>query len=229
MKKTLLWSCSAALLAATVSYAEGIKLNTEMDKVSHIIGNNIGTNLNEIEDLNVDVLLESIKQAREGKKLQLPEDEVSKIMMAFQQKMQAKQMEMAKKQADENLKVGQEYLAANAKKEGVKTTASGLQYKVIKAGTGATPKATDTISAHYHGTLIDGTIFDSSYDRGQPASFPVNGVIKGWVEALQLMKVGGIWELTIPAELAYGANPRPGGPIGPNAVLNFKIELLSIQ
>ncbi len=132
-------------------------------------------------------------------------------------------------QVNTYLDKGKAYLAEYAKQEGVKGTGSGLLYKVIKPGTGAIPKSTDTISAHYHGTLIDGTTFDSSYDRGEPASFPVTGVIKGWVEALQLMNVGSTWELVIPSELAYGANPRPGGPIGPHAVLKFKIELISIN
>lgn len=229
MKKRILWTCFASMLMTQASFSEGMKVETEMDKVSHIIGNNIGSNIKEIEGLNVEIFVQSLKDAREGKPLELPAEEVQKIMMAFQTKMQKKEMEKAAAAGAENIAKGKAYLAENAKKEGVKTTASGLQYKVVKAGTGAIPKSTDTITAHYHGTLTDGTTFDSSYDRGQPASFPVTGVIPGWVEALQLMNVGAIWELTIPSELAYGANPRPGGPIGPNAVLKFKIELLSIN
>lgn len=123
---------------------------------------------------------------------------------------------------------GEAFLAANAKKEGVKTTASGLQYKVLKSGTGESPKLTDTVKVHYQGTLIDGTIFDSSIQRGQPISFPVSGVIPGWIEALQLMKVGDKWQLFIPANLAYGENsPTPAIP--PNSVLIFDVELLGIE
>jgi len=229
MKKQTLITCFASLLLAQSSFAEPMKLETEMDKVSHIIGNNIGNNLKEIDNLNVEVFIQSLKEGREGKDLLIPMDEVQTIMMAFQTKMQQKDMEKAALASEANIKKGQTYLAENAKLEGVKTTTSGLQYKIIKTGTGATPKSTDKITAHYHGTLIDGTTFDSSYDRGQPASFPVTGVIPGWVEALQLMPVGSIWELVIPSDLAYGANPRPGGPIGPNEVLKFKIELLSID
>ena len=126
-----------------------------------------------------------------------------------------------------NLKAGEDFLAANAKKEGVKTTASGLQYKVIKSGSGPSPKPTDTVKVHYNGTLIDGTVFDSSIRRGSPATFPVNGVIPGWTEALQLMKVGDKWQLFIPAKLAYGE--QGPGPIGPNATLIFDVELLGIE
>jgi FKBP-type peptidyl-prolyl cis-trans isomerase FklB len=123
---------------------------------------------------------------------------------------------------------GEAFLAENAKKEGVKTTASGLQYKVIKSGTGESPKPTDTVKVHYHGTLIDGTVFDSSVQRGEPISFPVTGVIPGWVEALQLMKVGDKWQLFIPAKLAYGAR-SPSPLIGPNSTLIFEVELLGIE
>ncbi len=212
----------------TLSSAE-IKLDSEMDKVSHVIGNNIGNNIKSIDGLNLEVFIESLKAGRKGEGLQLEQAEVQKVMMAFQQKMQQKEQQASLKVGEENISKGKAYLAEYAKQEGVKGTGSGLLYKVIKPGTGAIPKSTDTISAHYHGTLIDGTTFDSSYDRGEPASFPVTGVIKGWVEALQLMNVGSTWELVIPSELAYGANPRPGGPIGPHAVLKFKIELISIN
>jgi FKBP-type peptidyl-prolyl cis-trans isomerase len=229
MKKQIIMAGLASLLSFPVLFSEEIKLETEMDKISHIIGHDIGSNLKRIDGLNIEVFLSSFKAAREGKELQISQEQVQSIMQAFQQKMQQEEMAKQAKAGEANIKKGQDYLAVNAKKEGVKTTKSGLQYKVIKTGAGAIPKSSDTISAHYHGTLINGTTFDSSYDRGQPATFPVTGVIPGWVEALQLMNVGSVWELTIPSELAYGANPRPGGPIGPNEVLIFKIELLSIQ
>jgi FKBP-type peptidyl-prolyl cis-trans isomerase FklB len=142
--------------------------------------------------------------------------------------MMAKQQELAKMAGEKNQKEGEAFLAENKKKEGVITLPSGLQYKVIKAGSGNKPKATDTVTVHYQGTLVNGTEFDSSYRRGQPVSFPVNGVIPGWTEALQLMEAGAKWQIVIPSNLAYG--DRGAGPqIGPNATLIFEIELISIQ
>ena len=148
--------------------------------------------------------------------------------MAFQKDMMAKQEAKAKAAAEKNSKDGEAFLAENKKKDGVKSTASGLQYKVIKAGDGVMPKGTDTVSVNYKGTLIDGTEFDSSYKRGEAATFPVSGVIKGWTEALQLMKVGSKWQLFIPSNIAYGERGA-GGEIGPNATLIFEVELLSIK
>jgi FKBP-type peptidyl-prolyl cis-trans isomerase FklB len=145
-------------------------------------------------------------------------------MAVFQKEMMAKQQAMA----DKNKKEGEAFLAENKKKEGVKTLPSGVQYKVIKAGTGKKPKLTDTVTVHYRGTLIDGTEFDSSYKRGQPASFQVSGVIPGWTEALQLMGEGAKWQLFVPSNLAYGERGT-GGPIGPNATLIFEVELISVQ
>jgi FKBP-type peptidyl-prolyl cis-trans isomerase len=135
---------------------------------------------------------------------------------------------MQKKESEANIAAGKKFLEENKKKKGVTVTASGLQYEVVKQGNGATPKATDTVKVHYKGTLLDGTEFDSSYKRGQPASFPVNGVIKGWTEALQLMKVGDTFKLVIPADLAYGERGA-GGMIGPNATLVFEVELLGVE
>jgi FKBP-type peptidyl-prolyl cis-trans isomerase FklB len=145
-------------------------------------------------------------------------------MMAFQKEVMAKQAEVAKKNKAE----GEAFLAENKKKEGVKTTPSGLQYKVIKPGKGKKPKSSDTVTVNYRGTLIDGTEFDSSYKRGQPATFQVSGVIPGWTEALQLMEEGAKWQLFIPSNLAYGERGA-GGVIGPNATLIFEVELISIQ
>ena len=142
--------------------------------------------------------------------------------------MMAKQQEMAKKLGEKNKAEGEAFLAENKKKEGVITLPSGLQYKVIKAGTGKKPKATDTVTVHYQGTLIDGKEFDSSYRRGQPVTFPVNGVIPGWTEALQLMEEGAKWQIFIPSSLAYG-DRGAGRDIGPHATLIFEIELVSIQ
>ena len=158
------------------------------------------------------------------------EEESRAAQMEFQQQQQAAHMAKINEAGAKNAKEGEDFLAANGKKEGVQTLPSGLQYKILTEGTGPKPSATDTVSCNYRGTLLDGTEFDSSYKRGQPASFPVTGVIKGWTEALQLMPVGSKWQLFIPSELAYGergADPRSG--IGPGATLIFEVELLSIQ
>tara|TARA_B110000977_G_C10868079_1_gene412406 strand:- start:336 stop:809 length:474 start_codon:yes stop_codon:yes gene_type:complete len=150
-------------------------------------------------------------------------------MQAFQQQQMAQQEEEAGKIAEQNMAKGESFLVENGTKDGVLTTESGLQYKIITAGSGAKPEATDTVEVHYAGTLIDGTEFDSSYTRGATVSFPVNGVIPGWTEALQLMSVGSKWQLFIPSALAYGPGGTGGGPIGPNATLIFDVELVSIK
>jgi FKBP-type peptidyl-prolyl cis-trans isomerase len=153
---------------------------------------------------------------------------MGQVLMAFQKDRMAKMTAKHKTEADKNLKDGETFLAENKKKEGVTTLPSGLQYKVVKSGTGKTPKATDKVTTHYRGTLIDGTVFDSSYERKEPTSFPVNGVIKGWTEALQLMKEGDNWQLFVPAQLGYGERGA-GGKIGANATLIFEIELLKVE
>jgi len=158
----------------------------------------------------------------------LKDEEMQASLQAFAQQIQAKQAGMAGKAAAANKVEGEKFLAENKTKPGVVTLPSGLQYKVVKNGAGPKPKATDTVTVHYEGKLIDGTIFDSSLKRGEPASFPVNGVIAGWTEALQLMPVGSTWQLYIPSNLACGERPRPGGPIGPNAVLTFEVQLMKI-
>ena len=178
--------------------------------------------------INPDALAAAMKDIFAGAKPQLTDEEVQQVMQDFQKKMMAKQMAAREEGLAKNKGEGEKFLAENKKKEGVKTTASGLQYKVIKDGTGKTPKATDTVKTHYRGTLINGTEFDSSYKRGEPAEFPVNGVIKGWTEALQLMKEGAKWQLFIPSNLAYGERGA-GQAIGPNATLIFDIELLDIE
>ncbi len=179
-------------------------------------------------DLDISALIRGIQDQASGKKLAFEEGEMNQFKAEYTQQLQTRLMEQQKQIAAQNLEAGQKFLAANAKKEGVKTTASGLQYKVIKSGDGPSPKAEDTVTTHYRGTLIDGREFDSSHRRGQPASFPVNGVIKGWTEALQLMQVGDKWELYIPSDLAYGPAQR-GDLIQPNSTLVFEIELLGIK
>jgi FKBP-type peptidyl-prolyl cis-trans isomerase len=159
----------------------------------------------------------------------LTEDEARAALMQLQKEMQEKQQAKAAAEGDANKKEGEAFLAANKGKEGVVTLPSGLQYKILTPGTGPKPTATDSVVCNYKGTLINGTEFDSSYKRGEPATFPVTGVIKGWTEALQLMPVGSKWQLFIPSDLAYGARGTPGGPIGPNATLIFEVELMSIK
>ncbi len=201
-------------------------LKDQKDKISYIIGMDIGNNLKKQSmSVNPKILAKGIEDAVSGAKPLLTEQEVQETMMAFQKEMMAKQAEVAKKNKTE----GEAFLAENKKKEGVKTLPSGLQYKVMKAGTGKKPKASDTVTVNYRGTLINGTEFDSSYKRGQPATFQVSGVIPGWTEALQLMEQGAKWQLFIPSNLAYGERGAPGGLIGPNATLIFEVELISIQ
>lgn len=186
-------------------------------------------------ELNLEIFQEGIKDGFTGSKQLLNEEETQEIMMAMQQKMMAKkraermrQMEEREKQSETNKEKGTKFLEENKAKEDVVTLKSGLQYQILKKGTGASPKATDTVKCHYKGTTIDGKEFDSSYKRGEPATFALNRVIKGWTEGLQLMKEGGKWRFFIPSELAYGE--RGSGPnIGPNEVLIFEVELLGIE
>ncbi len=200
---------------------------TEMDKVSYIIGTQMAGSLKKAEiDVNFELLVQGIKDALAGPKLALSQADMTKTYKAWQQQMRTKQAAKTAAEAAKNLATGSAFLAANKAKEGVTVLPSGLQYKVIKAGTGDTPVATDKVKTHYRGTLIDGTEFDSSYKRKKPAEFPVKGVIKGWTEALQLMKEGGKWELYIPANLAYGERRRPSIPA--NSTLVFEIELIEI-
>ena len=213
------------LLVSQVNAQENLVLKSQKEKVSYIIGMEIGSNLKkQAIDIDSTILARGIKDALTGGKPLLTEQEIQETMAAFQKEMMAKQTEVAKKNKAE----GEAFLAENKKKEGVKTLPSGLQYKVIKAGTGKKPKSNDTVTVHYRGTLINGTEFDSSYKRGQPVSFQVSGVIPGWTEALQLMEVGAKWQLFIPSNLAYGEQGA-GRDIGPNATLIFEVELVSIQ
>ena len=209
--------------------AESIKLESEMDKVSYIIGTLIGNQFKQQElEINFKAYVQGIKDTMNDKELAISQTEMEKIMGVFQQKMQKKMMEKMKKESEENLEKGEEFLSKNKKKEGVKTLPSGLQYKVIEKGTGETPKLTDKVKALYTGKFINGEVFDSTELRNnEPAVFAVNKVIPGWTEALQLMKVGGKWELYIPGKLAYGVRGKQPR-IGPNETLIFEIELVDI-
>jgi len=208
---------------------EKVKLENQSDKVSYSIGLDIGRGFHQQGvDINPEALLQGIKDGLAGGKTMMTEEEMQSTMEKFQSEMMAKYEASSRDVGEKNLKEGAAFLAENRTKEGVVVTASGLQYKIVTAGTGPTPKATDRVTVHYRGTLISGKVFDSSYDRGEPITFEVNGVIQGWQEALQIMPVGSKWELYIPGDLAYG--PRGAGPdIGPNAVLIFTVELLGIK
>lgn len=229
MKTLLAVTLSTVLVAGCANAGGDTMLKNEKDKVSYSIGLNIGGNFkSQSVDINTDVLLKGIKDALSGSKPLMTEKEIQETMTAFQKEMTAKHGEQTKALAETNKKEGEAFLAANKGKDGVKTTSSGLQYKIIKDGNGQMPKATDTVTVNYSGTLIDGTEFDSSYKRGEPASFPLNGVIPGWTEALQMMKVGSKWQLFLPPAIAYGERGQ-GRVIGPNAALIFEVELLSVK
>jgi FKBP-type peptidyl-prolyl cis-trans isomerase FklB len=202
---------------------------TDKDKVSYAIGMNVARNLQR-QSLDVDpaILMQGLQDTLAGGKTLLSEAEAQAALTQLQAGMRKKQEEKMQQAGEANQKEGEAFLAANKAKAGVVTLPSSLQYKILKEGTGPKPAANDSVVCNYRGTLINGTEFDSSYKRGEPATFPVNGVIKGWTEALQLMPVGSKWQLFIPAELAYG--PRgAGADIGPNTTLIFEVELLSIQ
>ena len=227
MKSYFISVLALGLLVSSASAQDKPDLKNPKQKTSYAIGLDIATSLKR-QDIDVDAkaLTAGIADGFAGKPA-LTEEEQKTVIMELQKSAMAKAEEKQIAAAEKNLKAGEAFLAVNAKKEGVKTTASGLQYKVIKAGTGASPKPTDIVKVHYTGTLVDGTVFDSSVQRGEPATFPVNGVIPGWTEALQLMKVGDKWQLVIPAKLAYGEQgPRS---IGPNSTLIFDVELLGIE
>jgi len=204
-------------------------MKVDFDKVSYILGQSIGGDFRR-QGFEIDskIFADSFTEAFNGKESQMPAGEMQQIMQNFQRAMedkkQAEQMESGK----ENIEAGKKFLEENSKKEGVKTTESGLQYKVLTEGSGKKPAATDTVETHYEGKTLDGTIFDSSYKRGQTTSFPLNGVIKGWTEALQLMAEGSKYELYIPSELAYGPTGS-GGTIEPYSTLIFAVELIAVK
>lgn len=213
---------------ATAAFAQN-SLKTQQEKLGYAIGMNIGLNMKKQNlDADPESIAAGLKAAFKSEKTLLSEEQMGQVLMAYQQEMQKKQMADLAAAAAENAKKAIAFLKANAVKKGVKTLPSGLQYRVITEGKGASPKAESTVEVNYKGTLIDGTEFDSSYKRGEPVSFPVGGVIPGWTEALQLMKEGSKWELVIPPALAYGERGAPP-VIPPNAALIFEIELLKIK
>jgi FKBP-type peptidyl-prolyl cis-trans isomerase FklB len=249
MKRVLILLSFSALLACACGKTQSEKpepavkkeitaadLKTEDDRVSYSLGFSMGSNFKK-DDIAVGLELfqQGVKDGLGGNKQVLSDEDMRKTMTAFQQKVMAKRqvehrkrMEEKKRQGEVNKEKGKNFLEANKSKEGIVTTESGLQYKILEKGTGSSPKPTDTVKCHYKGTTIDGTEFDSSYQRGEPATFALNRVIKGWTEGVQLMKEGGKWQFFVPSELAYGERGA-GQNIGPNEVLIFEIELLSIE
>jgi FKBP-type peptidyl-prolyl cis-trans isomerase FklB len=228
MKRLII--CLGAVCIASIGLAQDkAQLKDQKDKASYSIGYDIGETFKKQNiDLNADALFGGLKDALAGKEASMNKEERDKTLQAFQKEMMEKQIAASKEAGTKNTAEGEKFLAENKKKPDVKTTASGLQYKVIKEGSGPSPKETDTVVVNYKGTLIDGTEFDSSYKRNEPASFQVNRVIKGWIEGLQLMKPGAQYQLFIPAALAYGERGA-GQLIGPNATLIFDVELMSIK
>jgi FKBP-type peptidyl-prolyl cis-trans isomerase FklB len=206
-----------------------LALKTPKEKFSYALGMNLGMSLKK-QSVEIDPVLvtQGLKAAMAGGKTLLTPEEAQAALMEVQNDLRKKQQEKMQVMGEANKKEGEAFLATNKAKQGVVTLPSGLQYKILKEGTGPKPTATDSVVCNYRGTLINGTEFDSSYKRGQPATFPVVGVIKGWTEALQLMPVGSKWQLVIPSSLAYGERGA-GGDIGPNATLIFEVELMSIQ
>ncbi|MFN5983819.1 MAG: FKBP-type peptidyl-prolyl cis-trans isomerase [Fluviicola sp.] len=198
-------------------------MSQDIQAVSYCIGLSVADSLiqQNLDGLDTNLLSEAISDVFNNKELKFSHEQAGQIIQAYVQELAAKEFEVVKKEGDD-------YLADNAKKEGVITTSTGLQYSILEEGKGELPTPADTVSVHYHGTLIDGTVFDSSITRGMPATFGVTQVIKGWTEALQLMKVGSKYRLYIPQDLAYGANPHPGGAIKPFMALIFDVELLEI-
>ena len=222
MKKTILALSIISSLAFSANAQ--IKLKSTLDSISYSIGVNIARSLQQqsLDSIDPYIMVKGINDVFGSRLLDIDEAKGGALIQKYMQETRSKKL-------NKNKAISENFLNENKKRKGVITTASGLQYEIITKGTGVLPKSTDKVTVHYTGTLIDGRKFDSSVDRGQPATFPVTGVIKGWVEALQIMPVGSKWKLFIPSELAYGQNPQPGGIIEPNMALIFEVELLKIE
>jgi len=225
--KTLLTSASLVALLAATPLALAAAPTTDDEKLGYSLGVTLGQSIQQdVTDLDVEAFTQAIRDVFEGDELEMSEEEMAEALTTFQQEAMAAREAEVEQRSTANRAEGDAYLAENAEQEGVTVTDSGLQYRELASGDGATPEADDTVEVHYEGTLIDGTVFDSSYERGEPVSFQVGQVIEGWQEALQLMSVGDTWEIVIPSELAYGAQGQ--GPIGPHETLIFEVELLDV-
>jgi FKBP-type peptidyl-prolyl cis-trans isomerase FklB len=228
MKHVIAALLGIVLFSTNCLGAEGLELKDQKDKESYSLGYQFGQSLkHQGLAINLEVYTAGIRDALGGAKPRLSQEEVNKTVSEIQSRVMAARQKEMQELADKNLSEGKAFLEANGKKEGVKTLSSGLQYKVLAEGSGKTPKATDEVTVNYRGTLIDGTEFDSSYGRGKPLTVKVNGVIRGWSEALQLMKQGSKWQLFIPPDLAYGE--RGMGRIPSNSTLIFDVELISVK
>ena len=224
--KSLFRGALIASLLATPALAN--EPSTDLEKLSYSLGIILGERIqNDFGDLDPNFVLEGLKDSKDPNSWKLDRPAINQAVQDAQTRIRAQQEQQVEAMAEANLKSGEAFLAENAKKDGVTVTASGLQYRVITEGAGDAPKATDTVKVHYEGRLISGDVFDSSIARGEPVSFPLNGVIPGWSEGVQLMKAGSKFEFTIPSALAYG--PSGTGPIPPNSVLVFDVELLEIN
>jgi FKBP-type peptidyl-prolyl cis-trans isomerase FklB len=217
------------LSACSQGQKGAVELKNEMDSVSYAIGADIGANFKrgKLDSVNIDAMSLGLRHGLDSNTM-MDQATLEQVVQGYMMKLQERRMADEQAKGEENRVAGEAFLAENGKKPGVTTTESGLQYEVITMGKGAKPSASDQVKVHYTGTLIDGTKFDSSVDRGEPATFPVGGVIRGWVEALQLMPVGSKWKLYIPSDLAYGPSGGPGGAIPGNSALIFDVELLDI-
>ncbi|MCL7941363.1 FKBP-type peptidyl-prolyl cis-trans isomerase [Halomonas sp. ATCH28] len=225
--KTLLTSASLAALLAAAPLALAAAPETDDEKLGYSLGVTLGQSIQQdVEDLDIDAFTQAIRDVFDGGELEMSDEEMAEALTTFQQEAMAAREAEAEQQSAANRAEGEAYMAENAEQDEVTVTDSGLQYRELESGDGATPGADDTVEVHYEGTLIDGTVFDSSYERGEPVSFQVGQVIEGWQEALQLMSVGDTWEVVIPSDLAYGAQGQ--GPIGPHETLIFKVELLDV-
>lgn len=214
------------------SVATDVSLETNIDSVSYSLGYQIASmslKRQGMTDINASKFASGLKAALADKESKLSQSQMQQVVQAYQMKARQKAQQKRQAEAKANKEKEEKFLAENKNNPGVHVTDSGLQYKILEEGSGASPDSTDRVRVHYKGTLLDGTKFDSSYDRGEPAEFPLNQVIPGWTEGLQLMKEGAKYKFWIPSELGYGSNPRPGGPIGPNETLVFEVELLKVN
>ena len=234
MKKALLALAVTGLVAGCSTQSDAPSdpaLESTDQKVSYGMGLVLGERMkNDLPDLQMEQFLQGIEHGHQGDEevSRMSREEIQEALMAYQQQLQEKETSQMEELAEKNSEAGEAFLAENAERDGVETTESGLQYEVLEEGDGEKPAESDRVKVHYTGELISGEVFDSSYARGEPAVFPSNRLIRGWVEALPLMQVGEEWTLFIPSDLAYGPSGTPGGPIGPNATLIFRLELISL-